>query len=298
MNNETKGMILGFCGISAFGLTLPMTRMVVPYLDPVFIGLGRAVVAALFSGVILLLLKVKMPTKSQFFQLIIVALGVVIGFPILSATAMRFVPAAHGGVVIGILPLLTAIVGTFISKSRPSIGFWLTGFAGSALVVTFSLLDSSGQFQWGDLILLAASLAAAIGYAVGGHLSKEMEGWQVICWALILALPFISIPAYLHAPETISAIPVNIWMGFLYLALISQLGGFFLWYKGLALGGVARVSQAQLFQPFVTIGASALMLGETINLVTIVFALLIMSIVAISKKMPIHQNTVAKSAPV
>jgi drug/metabolite transporter (DMT)-like permease len=291
MSNESKGMILGFLGVVAFGLTLPATRFVVPYFDPIFIGLGRAVIASVIAAFILIATKQSKPTRKQLIQLSIVALGVVLGFPVLTAWAMETVPASHGGVVLGILPLATAVAAVIVSKEKPSVGFWIFSLIGSIVVVTYSLLQGFGSFQLGDLLLVGAIISAGLGYALGGKLSKELGGWQVICWALVISFPFIIFPAWMQAPEEdFSNLPLNVLLSFLYLALVSQLFGFFLWNKGLALGGIARVSQTQLIQPFVTLLASAFLINETVNLQTIIFAVLVVSIVAIGKKMPVHET--------
>ena len=289
-SNESKGMLLGIFGVIAFGLTLPITRFVVPYFNPIFIGLGRAALATFFAISLLLITKQSIPNKSQCYKLLIVALGVVVGFPVLSAWAMQTLPSSHGGVVLGILPLATAIVAVFISNERPSLGFWIFSIIGSALVIIYSLLHGSGSFQVGDFALLGAIVSAAVGYAVGGQISKELGGWQVICWTLVISFPFIFLPAWILAPNNWLEIPFDIWVGFLYLALVSQLFGFFLWYKGLALGGIARVSQAQLIQPFITIIASVLLFNEKLEIITIAFALLVISTVAIGKKMPVNKK--------
>ena len=289
MSNESKGMILGFLGVVAFGLTLPATRFVVPYFDPIFIGLGRAVIASVIAAFILIATKQSKPTRKQLIQLSVVALGVVLGFPVLTAWAMETVPASHGGVVLGILPLATAVAAVIVSKEKPSVGFWIFSLIGSIVVVTYSLLQGFGSFQLGDLLLVGAIISAGLGYALGGKLSKELGGWQVICWALVISFPFIIFPAWMQAPEEdFSNLPLNVLLSFLYLALVSQLFGFFLWNKGLALGGIARVSQTQLMQPFVTLLASAFLINETVNLQTIIFAVLVVSIVANGKKMPVH----------
>ena len=291
MSNESKGMILGFLGVVAFGLTLPATRFVVPYFDPIFIGLGRAVIASVIAAFILIATKQSKPTRNQLIQLSVVALGVVLGFPVLTAWAMETVPASHGGVVLGVLPLATAAAAVIVSKEKPSVGFWIFSLIGSIVVVTYSLLQGFGSFQLGDLLLIGAILSAGLGYALGGKLSKELGGWQVICWALVISFPFIIFPAWMQAPEEdFSNLPLNVLLSFLYLALVSQLFGFFLWNKGLALGGIARVSQTQLIQPFVTLLASAFLINETVNLQTIIFAVLVVSIVAIGKKMPVHET--------
>lgn len=290
MTNESKGIWFGLIGVITFGLTLPATRYVVDFLNPLFIGLGRAVVAGVVAGCILFATKQTIPSKEQWLRLTITALGVVVGFPIFSAFAMQTVPASHGGVVLGVLPLATAFAGAFISNEKPSGGFWVSGFSGSILVIVYSSINGLGTLHLGDLALVGAIVSAAIGYAVGGKLSKELGGWQVICWSLVISLPFISLPAWFQGPSDWLSIPGNVWLGFLYLALFSQLIGFFFWNKGLALGGVARVSQVQLIQPFVTIIASAMLIGELIESSTIVFALLVVSTVAIGKRMPIYEK--------
>ena len=291
MSDESKGMFLGLVGVVSFGLTLPATRLIVPYFEPVFIGLGRAVIASFVAALLLIATKQTRPNRNQFYQLLGVASGVVVGFPTLSAWAMQTVPASHGGVVLGVLPLATAIVGSVVSNEKPSVAFWICGIVGSAFVIAYSLLQGVGEFQTGDFFLLGAIVSAATGYALGGKLAKEIGGWQVICWALVISFPFIIVPAWLEAPQNaVGSLPLNVILSFLYLALVSQLFGFFFWYKGLALGGVARVSQTQLLQPIVTLVASAFLINETINVQTIVFATLVIVTVAIGKKMPIYQH--------
>lgn len=294
MQNETKGMIFGLLGVSAFGLTLPATKMVIPFMDPLFIGLGRAVVAALCAIGLLLWFRQKIPNIRQIKQLFVVALGVVVAFPVLSSWAMQYVPAAHGGVVLGILPLATAVAGALISHERPSTAFWLVSTTGSVLVITYALMQGSGSMHIADLALLGAVIAAATAYAVGAKLSKELGGWQVICWALVLALPFIIVPALYKAPESFANIPIKGYISFFYLAIVSQLLAFFVWYKGLAIGGIARVSQTQLLQPFVTLLASVLLLNETIDAQTGLFILLVVGSVWVGKRMPIAEKSRTK----
>jgi drug/metabolite transporter (DMT)-like permease len=290
MKQQSEGMLLGLLAVSAFGLTLPATRHIVPYFDPVFIGLGRAGLAGIIAAILLVASRQPLPSRSQFVQLAVVSLGVVIGFPILSAWSLQTLPASHGGVVMGILPLLTAIIGALISDERPSWLFWLLSLTGTLLVISYAVLDGAGELLSGDLILLIAIISAAVGYAVGARLSHSIGGWQVICWALVISLPFIAIPIWHYAPSEFSGLPIDVYLSFLYLALISQLLGFFAWYKALALGGVARVSQIQLLQPFITIIAAALLLGESIDNHTILFVTLVMLTVALGKKMPIYRN--------
>ena len=289
--NETKGMLLGLLGVIAFGLTLPFTALVVPYLDPIFIASGRAVVAGFFAIIILFIFdKQPFPNKKQFFQLILVALSLVFGFPILISLAMQSIPASHGGVVFALAPLMTTIIASYFFNEKPSIGFWFASVIGSVLVIIYSFQKGLGSLHMGDLVLFLAILSASIGYAISGKLSKIMGGWRVICWALVISFPFMLIPAIIKAPQNILELPLNVWGGFLYLALISQLLSFFFWNKGLALGGISKVSQTQLIQPFITIIASAILLEELIDSQTIIFAFLVVSAVAFGKQMPIYNK--------
>ena len=290
MNTETKGMLFGLFGVMAFGLTLPVTKIIVPYLDPIFIGLGRSAFATIIAVALLLKFTNSIPNKKQIFQLAIIALGVVIGFPIFTTIAMQSVSASHGAIVVGILPLATAIVGAIISKEKPSLSFWLVSFIGTALVVGYTLLQGGGSFHKADFALFIAVISVSIGYAIGGRLSKELGGWQVISWALVISFPFIIIPTINYAPQNLFDLPLSTYLGFLYLTLMSQLFGFFLWYKGLAMGGIVRVSQIQLVQTFITIIASVVLLNEVIDIQVIIFAILVVSSVWIGKKMPIKQK--------
>lgn len=287
MKIETKGMIYGFLGIIAFGLTLPMTKMITPYLNPIFIGLGRSTFAAIIALILLLIYINNIPTRKQIYKLGIVSIGVVVGFPVFTAVAMQSVPASHGAIVIGILPLFTAISGSIIAKEKPSLYFWLLSLIGTGLVVFYTLLQGSGSFHKADIYLFMAVLFVSVGYAVGGKLSKEMGGWQVICWAIVISFPFIVLPTIYYAPKNILNLSISTYIGFLYLSLISQLLGFFLWYKGLSIGGIARVSQVQLLQIFITIIASYLLLEEVIDTKMILFAVLVVLTVGAGKKMPI-----------
>jgi drug/metabolite transporter (DMT)-like permease len=275
MTDQSRGLLLGFVGVAIFALTLPFTRIAVVEMHPLFISLGRTVVAAAVAGVILIATRQAFPNVSQLKQLAIVAAGVVFGFPSLSAFAMQTAPVAHGGVVLGALPLATAVMSTIFARERPSPAFWLWSVAGSVTVILFALRDGGMTLQRGDFFLFAALIAAAMGYAAGGNLSRTLGGWQVICWALVLALP-LTIPGTLvFWPQDIGNIGKPAWASFFYLALMSQFIGFFFWNKGLALGGVARVGQVQLLQTFITIAAAALINRESISTLTVLFALLV-----------------------
>lgn len=284
------GILYGLLGVFSFSLTLPATRVAVAELDPTFVGLGRAIVAAGLAAIALRVTRQPLPTKSQWGNLAIVAFGVILGFPLLSAWAMRQLPAAHGAVVIGLIPLATAIAATIRGKERPSFRFWLATAIGSGTIVTFTLASGGGQFQMPDLALIGAVVAAAIGYAEGGKLARSIGGWQVICWALVLAAPVLIVPTLLAAQSGLNASPIA-WLGFAYVCVISQFLGFFAWYHGMAIGGVARVSQLQLLQPFLTIAFSALLLHEQITLPTIVAACIVIACVGVGRRSLVYQPT-------
>ena len=289
-NDRRLGYLFGFVGVASFSLTLPATRLAVAALDPVFVGLGRAVVAAVLAAIVLAVRHAPWPGWALLPRLALVAGGVVVGFPLFSAWAMRSAPAAHGAVVIGLLPLATAMAGAWIAHERPSRSFWLCATFGSTVVAVFALWRGGGAPQAADGLLILAVASAAIGYAEGGRLARTMPGWQVICWALALAAPLLMGPvAWLVWRHGASASP-SAWAGFAYVALFSQFIGFFFWYKGLALGGIARVSQIQFAQLFLTLAASALFLGEHLDLTTIAFAGAVAVVLVIGRRMPVRRR--------
>ena len=279
-----RGMAWGLVGVLAVSLTLPATRFAVAYLDPVFIGLGRAVVAAALAAGVLAATRTPWPGRRCIAGLAIVAGGVIVGFPLLTAYAMRSVPASHGAVVVGLLPLATAVAGALMAHERPSPRFWVCAFAGSAVVVVFALWKGGGTFHRADVLLVGAVAAAAIGYAEGARLSRALGGWQVISWALILATPFVAVPAMLALDARAAHAPWTAWLAFAYVSAVSMYLGFFAWYKGLALGGIAAVGQLQLLQPFFTLFASALLLGERLDLATFVAAALVVATIAVGRR--------------
>ncbi|OMH34064.1 hypothetical protein BGP75_13195 [Motiliproteus sp. MSK22-1] len=272
-------MLLGLVGVTAFGLTLPATKIAVAELDPIFIGVGRSAVAGIIAAVLLWASASKRPNTAQLLQLSLVAIGVVLGFPLMSALGMQTLPASHGGVMLAILPLLTAAIATYITGEKNSRLFWICSLLAGLLVIAYAARNGLDSWKPGDWWLSGAVILAAWGYAVGGQLSKQLGGWQVICWALVLTLP-ITIPVSLWLrPSALENISVLSWSSFLYLCLISQLLGFFAWNRGLALGGVTRVSQVQLIQPFITLLASSWLLGEILEKSTLLCAALVVGLV-------------------
>jgi drug/metabolite transporter (DMT)-like permease len=288
-SDDRKGLLLGLIGVTLFGLTLPMTRIAVHELDPVFIALGRSLVAGVLAALALGLTRSSWPARADLWPLALTATGVIFGFPLLATIAMQTVPSSHGGVVLGLLPLATAATSVWFAGERPSFGFWLCGIAGSIVVVTFALISHGGSdlfvIQAGDLLLLAAIAAAAIGYAQGAVLARRLGGWQTISWCLVLSAPFLALGVHFFCPVINWQASLPAWGGFFYVAIFSQFLGFFAWYRGLALGGIARVGQTQLLQPFITLAGAALLIGEHIGALELGFAVLVVAVVAAGRRM-------------
>lgn len=287
-NNETTGLIYGFLGVLGFSGTLPATRIAVTNFDPTFVGLGRALVAAAFAIVLLRLTRQPIPHSRYWGNLGIIVGGVIIGFPLLSAWAMQQLPASHGAIVTGILPLATAIVAALRMGEKPSIGFWIASFFGSVTIVGFALIEGNGSIKFADIVLMLAVIAAAFGYAEGGKLAKILGGWQVICWALVFSVPILIIPVASVVLQTGISASLSAWLGFGYVSIISMLLSFFAWYRGLAIGGIARVSQVQLLQPFLSILLSALFLREKITFLMICTAVIVVASIAIGRRQPVE----------
>ena len=272
MTDVKLGYIWGFIGVVIFSLTLPFSHIAVKEFDPLFISVGRTVLAAIIAAPILFLTHQAWPDMADLKQLFFVVLGVIFGFPILSTIAMKTAPASHGSVVLALLPLGTAFMSTIFAGERPSLAFWGWSILGSAMVVVYALWDGGIGLHAADSLLVLAVIAASMGYAAGGNLSRKLGGWQVICWALVVALP-LTLPLTIYfAREVSGGESVQSWLCFLYLAVMSQLIGFFAWNKGLAMGGVARVGQVQLLQTFMTQVAAWGLMGEALTLRSLAFA--------------------------
>lgn len=283
VSRETAGLALGLLGVIIFGGTLPATRVALTAFSPLFVTFGRAAVASAAAMALLLVLRKSRP-RADLGALFVAGLLLVFGFPVFSSIAMQTVPAAHGGVVLGILPLATSIFAALIGGERPSPLFWVCGVAGAALVVAFAMRDGGGMtLSHGDVFLFLACLAASLGYVIAGKLSRYMPGWEVICWALVLTAP-ISIPGALLTASGFAAPSPHAIAAFLYLSFGSMFLGFFAWNMGLAMGGIARVSQVQLLQAFVTLAISSVILGETVTGETLLFAFGVMIVVMIGRQ--------------
>src|SRR5512139_3846216 len=294
-SNTTRGFALGLVGVTIFALTLPMTRLAVgdssaPQLPPAFVTAGRAALAGLLSLLYLRAVGAVLPARRHWRALAVCAAGTVLGFPGFLALALREVDAMHAAVITGVLPLATAVVAALALRQRPSTAFWGCSALGSALVLGFAGWAGGGALSWADAWLLLAVLSAAFGYVAGARVSASLPASQVICWVLALALP-ATLPAALL---TWPAQPVTwgAWGGFVYVSLFSMWLGFFAWYRGLVLGGVVRVSQVQLLQPFIALISAWALLGETLQPATLGFALAVIGVVAVSRRLPAPRTAV------
>ena len=295
LSPEHLGLSLGFIGMAIFGGTLPATRLAVSGFDPLALTALRTAIAGLCALTLLLVLRRPLPPRRLWFQLAIAMLCVSILFPFLMALAVQIVDASHGGVVLGILPIATALVAVAITHERPKPLFWVASVAGASLVIAFALRQGGGALSAGDLQLFAAVAIAAIGFTFSGRLTAEMPGWEVISWVQVIALP-ISLPAAaLTLPADLTHIALKPWLALLYVAVFSQWIGFFAWNAGMAMGGITRVSQVQLLQPFITFALAALFNDETITLQILLFAAAVVATVAIGtgtrvRKTPVVQQ--------
>ena len=294
-DKQTFGLFLGLIGVVIFAATLPMTRLAVGDLGPWFLTAGRAAVAGAVASLVLFAMRRPMPSRAAFGKIALASLCLVGGFPGFSGLAMQSVPAAHGAVVIGVLPLATACASALLHGERPAPAFWICGLAGAALIVLFALRQGAGGLTFGDALLFGAVLSAAIGYTLSADLSRAMPGWEVISWAVVVALPVTAPAALWFWPAHANAAPASSWAAFAYLSLMSMYAGFFFWNAGLAMGGVARVSQVQLLQTFFSIAIAAALNREAIGAETLAFASAVAATVFIGRRLRVAAAT--KSAP-
>jgi drug/metabolite transporter (DMT)-like permease len=281
---KTSGWINGFIGVVIFSGSLPATRLAVLEFDPVFLTVVRAAIAGVLAMALLWLFRERRPARDQWLSLLIVALGVVLGFPLLTALALQHVTSAHSIVFVGLLPLATAIFAVLRGGERPRPVFWIFSVLGSALVVGFALAQGLTASPTGDLLMLAAILACGLGYAEGAKLSRTLGGWQVICWALVLSLPVMAVLSLWRAPASFSTVSLSAWLCLGYVSLFSMLIGFVFWYRGLAQGGIAAVGQLQLLQPFFGLALAATLLHEHVSLGMLAVTLGVILCVAGAKK--------------
>lgn len=276
--------LYAFIGVTVFAFTLPMTRLAVQSFDPWLIGMARASIAGVFAAIILLATRSRRPTASEWRGIALSCTGVIVGWPVFSSIAMQTVPSSHGAVLSGLIPLATAIVASARSGEPLSRRFWMLSLLGAILVLLYAFYIGEGALQTGDIWLALAVFMSGVGYAEGGRVARTLGGWRTICWCLAASLP-LTIPATLWLTFPMTEMPSSqSVMALLYLALFSSLLGFFPWYKAMAMGGVARIGQVQLAQPFLTVLISAVWLSEQVDLLTWLSCIVIIAIIAASRR--------------
>lgn len=281
---SARGWFDGFIGVVIFSGSLPATKMAIDGFSPDFLTAARATIAGIISIIIFLFLRQKLPERTALIPLVIVSIGGIIGFPLLTALALQYVSSAHSIVFIGLLPLATAFFAVLRARERPRKLFWLFSVIGSLFVISFALFQGGESTLLGDMYMIAAILLCGLSYAEGAVLSKQLGSWQVICWALVISLPIMLVLCISLWPGNITAVSAKAWGGLLYVSLFSMLIGFFFWYRGLAEGGIAGVGQLQLLQPFIGLLLSAWLLNETVNTMMIISTCGVIFSVAASKK--------------
>lgn len=282
--DTSNGWMNGLIGVLLFSGSMPATKVAVLSLDPIFVTLVRALIAAVLASLFLFYNKATWPTKSESQSLLLVSAGAVIGFPLLSSLALQHMTAARSLVFVGTLPLSTAIFAVLRGKEKPKPLFWLFAFLGSALVVGFAYAQHATSSLTGDLLMLAAIVLCGLAYAEGAVLTKTMGGSQVISWAIIFALPILIPTFFFFIPSSIETIQLETWVSLLYLGTMSMFTGFIFWYKGLAQGGIATVGQLQLLQPFFGLALAAFFLQEFISMGMLTVTLGVVGCVAASKR--------------
>lgn len=271
-------------GVIIFSGSLPATRLAIADFTPLFLTSARAVIAALLAGACLVALGQPRPRASDLLSLAVVAIGVVVGFPLLTALALEHITAARSTVFIGLLPLATATFAVLRGGEHPRPAFWLFSTIGSAIVVVFAISGGGGGSLVGDFYMIAAIIVCGLGYAEGAKLSRRLGSWQVICWALALSAPLMAALALIALPVSWDSIGTPAWLGLAYVSVFSMLVGFVFWYRGLALGGIASVGQLQLLQPFFGLTLSALVLGEPIAVSMLLATAMIVVCVALARR--------------
>lgn len=284
MKSSADGWSSGLIGVIIFSGSLPATRVAVSGFSPLFLTSARAVIAALLAAALLLVLRQQKPERRELLSLGVVASGVVVGFPLLTAIALQHITSAHSIVFIGLLPLATAIFAVLRGGERPKPLFWLFSIIGSATVAGFAFARDGNASPIGDVLMVCAIVVCGLGYAEGAKLSRQYGGWQVISWALVFAAPLMLLVAIVTLPPSWTDIGFSAWMGLAYVSIFSMLVGFVFWYRGLAIGGTASVGQLQLLQPFLGLALAGLVLHEPIAWSMIAATSLVVICVMLAKR--------------
>jgi len=284
LTRDQEGLLFGLIGVLAFSFSLPATKVAVPAFGPIMLSLGRAEGAAILAAIVLLIRREPFPGRQHLRSLLMIGAGVVVGFPVLTSYALKHVPSAHGAIVIALLPAATAAFGVLLARERPPRAFWGAVLVGMVAVLIFAIVQGAGKPQWEDALLLGAVVAASFGYAEGARLSREIGGWRVISWAVVIAAPILLPFVIADVPTVDWHASAGEWLGLAYVSFVSMYLGFLAWYRGLALGGIARVGQLQLAQPVLTLIWSALLLGESIGWAETIAGLVIVASVALTRR--------------
>jgi drug/metabolite transporter (DMT)-like permease len=288
---NAESVLFGALGVLGFSGTLPATRAAIGELGPIVMGLGRALVSAALAVLVLWVTRARRPARAQLVPLAVASAGVVIGFPLFAAIALRTVPAVHASIVVGLIPIVTAVAAVVRHGERPRPLFWLASAFGVAAVAVFAVAEGAGRPRLADLWLLLAMISAGIGYAEGGRLARDLGGWRVICWALLLAAPVLAVPVAIDVAHRDLHVSLRAWSGFAYVSVVSMFLAFFAWYKSLALGGIAAGGQMLLFQPLLSALWAALLLGENIAPRAWLAALLVLVSVGLSRWSQMHPSS-------
>jgi drug/metabolite transporter (DMT)-like permease len=292
-------VLLGLLGVLSFSVTFPATTVAEESFSPVLVGVGRTVIAAALGAAILASRHERLlPPRDRLRAFLTVAATVGVGFGLLSALALRHVSSVHGAVLTGLIPAATAGVAVLRAGERPRPGYWLALALGLAVVVGFAVIQGGGRLRGADVLLLVAIAVGGVGYAEGGILAREFGGWRVICWALIVSLP-VSLPVTLAAgfvspPRHVLASSV---LALAYLGVVPMCLGFFVWYQALARGGVARIGRLQLAQPALTLGWSALLLGEHVSWLTAAAAAAVIAVTAVGRNARVDPAPASPAGP-
>ncbi len=282
-SRHTFGLVLGLIAVALFGGSLPATRMAVAGLDPWFATAARALVAGIVGGGIVVFARLPFPRR-HLGRLVAIAAALVVIFPGLMAVASVTVPASHGGIVLALLPLASTLGAVIFAGERPSLAFWLLTAIGAALVTAFALREGDVAIVVGDVFLVLGVLVCGSGYAIAAMLSRLIPGWQVISWTVVISLPLALPVTLILWPADVGAVPVSAWAGVAYGGVISQFVGYAIWNAALAAGGVARIGQLQLLQPFVTFLIAVPLLGEKVDLTMVGFAAAVVAVVALGRR--------------
>jgi drug/metabolite transporter (DMT)-like permease len=284
IDSHRQGFWLGVLAVTLFALNVPATKVSVREINPTVSALGRGLLAAIPAAVMLLATRQPLPRREHLVPLLLTSAATVVCFPLFLSIGLKDAPASHAAIVIGLIPLATAVLGSWREGERQSPLFWIAAVAGSCMVILYAFFTGDRTLPTHDYALFLAVISAAIGYTEGSRLGRQLGSWQVTCWALVLAAPAILCPVVLNIHEHGASASLTAWVGFIYAGLISMFLGSFIWYKGLMLGGIARVSQIQLLQPFLALGFCALLLDERLTLPAVGCALLVCGCVALTRK--------------